>query len=183
LSVTGTPARPGAITGTVNACANTSEAYAVATVNGASLYTWSTTANGSVSAGQGTKNATVSWGAVANNQAVRVIASNSCGSSTTSALTGITISSCSRTGFGVNLELIAYPNPASELLNIQFNANQGDYNLQLIDATGRLVRSENGSRDGGQAIITIPVSDLSSGLYFVVVECGGSEETLRVSIN
>lgn len=182
LSVTGTPARPGEITGSSAPCANTTVPYAVATVNGASLYTWSTTANGAVATGQGTKNVTVSWGSAASNQAVRVTASNSCGSSTTRALTGITVSSCLREQLSMGTELMAWPNPASDVLNLSFEAPGQDYRINMIDATGRVVWSQEGKPVTGINTLEVPVSSYASGMYIVLVESGSARGVTRISI-
>jgi hypothetical protein len=87
-------ARAGVITGATSVCDNTNEAYSVATVPGAALYTWAVTANGSVSTGQGTKNITIDWLAPAAGQSMSVVTSNACGTSLTRTLTGITVNNC-----------------------------------------------------------------------------------------
>ena len=55
-----------------------------------------------------------------------------------------------------------YPNPASNILNIEFNGEfSGD--IQLFDMTGRLLKTTENLSE----ITSIDVSDLASGVYFI----------------
>jgi PKD repeat protein len=77
------PATPGIISGTATACSGSAgNVYSIASVPGATSYTWTVPAGASVSAGQGTTTATVTFGATAGN--VSVTATNSCGTSASS---------------------------------------------------------------------------------------------------
>lgn len=66
--------------------------------------------------------------------------------------------------------LKAYPNPANEVLNVSFNllgANQ--ITLELVDATGRIVRSKSISSDNGTYNEKFDLTNLSRGVYSVHV--------------
>src|SRR5512140_1858134 len=87
LSVTVTPtvAAAGSITGPSTVCANeTGVAYSIASVAGATTYTWTVPAGATITAGQGTTSITVSFGATSGT--VAVTPSNGCFSGTGSSL-------------------------------------------------------------------------------------------------
>jgi gliding motility-associated-like protein len=78
----GTPATPGAITGTAAQCAGlTGQTYSIATVTGASTYTWTVPTGWSVTSGAGTTSITVTTGSSGQNGNITVTAGNGCGTS------------------------------------------------------------------------------------------------------
>lgn len=80
ITVNSTPAIPGAITGNTTVCANSaSEGYSIASVSGATSYTWSIPVGWTINSGQGTTamNAT----ATGTGGSICVNASNACGTS------------------------------------------------------------------------------------------------------
>lgn len=77
------PVTPGAIAGSTTVCSGQSGVqYFIASVAGATSYTWSTAATASITAGQGTRTVTISYGSAS--ETVCVTANNACGSSATS---------------------------------------------------------------------------------------------------
>jgi len=80
VTITNAPSTPGGITGTTPVCIG-SDSYSIASVAGATSYTWAITGGGSITGGQGTTNATVNW-TTAGAYIVSVTASNACGTST-----------------------------------------------------------------------------------------------------
>ena len=69
----------------------------------------------------------------------------------------------------------AYPNPAKDLLTISFSADKKDvYNIRLMDATGRLVHSNNYSASIGENQFQLNLSDLSKGIYLMELQNGSS---------
>ncbi|MFV8337097.1 LamG-like jellyroll fold domain-containing protein [Flavobacterium sp. RSP29] len=82
-----TPAKPGAITGTVTQCpALTGQTYSIAAVANTSSYTWTVPTGWSITAGAGTNSITVTSGNAGQNGTISVTATNSCGTSTVSTL-------------------------------------------------------------------------------------------------
>ncbi len=72
-------------------------------------------------------------------------------------------------------DLHLYPNPASNLLAIQIDAEfQESFHLRLIDALGRVVREWRNQRveEPGHRLLW-PVADLQAGMYWVEVEREG----------
>lgn len=96
--VSGTPApsTPGAISGNTGACINsTNEIYSIASVPGASSYTWTVPAGASISSGQGSNSITVNWGTTSGN--ICVTANSSCGTSNQSCIS-VTLNTTGGTG-------------------------------------------------------------------------------------
>ena len=66
--------------------------------------------------------------------------------------------------------LKVYPNPATNLLNVSFNLQTADQIIiEIIDATGRVVRSKNVSSNSGSYNEQFELSLLSKGVYSVHV--------------
>lgn len=63
-----------------------------------------------------------------------------------------------------NLEVNAYPNPASDVLNIEVSGN-GNAVIEIIDMHGKVVRELPMTLKGGKMIETINLNGLSSGIY------------------
>ncbi len=83
ITINGTTATPGAISGTNTLCSGTTgNVYSIPTVSGATSYTWSAPAGSTITAGQGTTSATITFGSTAGN--VSVVANNTCGASAAS---------------------------------------------------------------------------------------------------
>jgi hypothetical protein len=78
----GTPAAPGAISGTTPVCPSIAGlSYSIAAVPNATSYTWSAPAGWTITAGQGTMAITVTSGSTGQNGDITVVATNSCGTS------------------------------------------------------------------------------------------------------
>jgi hypothetical protein len=64
--------------------------------------------------------------------------------------------------------LIVYPNPGDGIVNLQFSTVQNfDGMLQMFDAKGSIVHSENLSIPSGQQTHTLNVEHLAAGLYYI----------------
>ena len=81
---------------------------------------------------------------------------------------------------GSKSKIIIYPNPASEFINAELGSNaKGDYNLQLIDATGRTVNTVSVKNAQANQLVSIQRAGLASGLYvFKIVSSHYNETTL-----
>jgi hypothetical protein len=80
------------------------------------------------------------------------------------------------TSFGV------YPNPATDVLNVTFEAINADYAVALIDLQGRVMTSANYTALNGSQTIEIPVADFAKGSYIVTVTSNGVATTKNVII-
>lgn len=75
---------------------------------------------------------------------------------------------------------IVYPNPASEIINIQSNSLNGlTCNLRLVSYTGQEMYSSNLK---GTMKLSIPTKEFSSGLYLLIFEGEGKKWSQRVVI-
>lgn len=70
-----------------------------------------------------------------------------------------------------------YSNPASSYAYVKFDAGQGvDVRIAVYDVAGKLVYSSSYNYLQGEQSINLPVGDLRTGLYFVVLKPDGSRE-------
>jgi len=85
VTLSSTPATPGAITGSATPCnGSTGNVYSITAVPGATSYTWTAPAGATITAGQGTTSVTITFGSTSGN--VTVTATNICGTSAASSL-------------------------------------------------------------------------------------------------
>jgi hypothetical protein len=61
-------------------------------------------------------------------------------------------------------EVIVYPNPASELIVIEFDV-EGDYQIILNNLSGQIVSLNNNVSN----YLEIDISDFTKGLYFITI--------------
>jgi hypothetical protein len=76
-----------------------------------------------------------------------------------------------------NINMKAYPNPTSTILNIE-TAGNGDYTAHVIDMAGRIVNITNLTATNGAA--SINTASWTPGTYRVVVSGNGASETATV---
>ena len=78
-------------------------------------------------------------------------------------------------------EIKVYPNPAKDILNIEFtNPNGTDYTFSLFDNQGKRVFILNKIRTNK---ILLNTSDLNDGVYFYTLAHNGKSETGKIIIN
>lgn len=80
-------------------------------------------------------------------------------------------------------ELIVYPIPAEEKLNLSLQASsEDDYTVELIEPTGKIVYSDRFNLNSDIYLFTIDVSEMKSGSYYLVVSSNGKVLRQRLSI-
>ncbi|MBK9639418.1 MAG: T9SS type A sorting domain-containing protein [Bacteroidetes bacterium] len=184
LTVTGTPAQAAPIVGATLLCAGQNYIYDVPTIAGAVTYTWTVPSGFVINSGQGTKTIDVKAGPVsASGLTITVRASNACGNGPSRVKNGISITNCPRIGDASAMNIVAYPNPTSDLLNISFdsNANQ-DVLVTMMDAAGRLVISENRNADEGANKFEMSVKGMAAGIYTMQFRTSDSVQSIRVVV-
>jgi hypothetical protein len=67
------------------------------------------------------------------------------------------------------VNLSVYPNPATDKLNVTFNAQNSDYTITISDVTGRIVSTSKYNNLSGSQDITVELNDIKSGNYIVTV--------------
>lgn len=77
----------------------------------------------------------------------------------------------------------AFPNPADDQLNVQFQAPaSGSYTTRLVSPNGQTVRTQLTSAVRGNTTVRLDVADLPAGIYLFQVESAAGVETGRVVI-
>jgi hypothetical protein len=74
-------------------------------------------------------------------------------------------------------EVSIFPNPASEVLNVNFSTEATDFVVSILDLQGRVLASQTGSKN-----VTFPVADLASGSYLVTISTENGVHTESVVI-
>lgn len=80
------------------------------------------------------------------------------------------------------INMAVYPNPATDKLNVAFDALNGDYTIELTDLAGRVVTSEVHSNLTGAQQLSVNTSNLHTGNYLVSIINNGLKFTKMVSI-
>lgn len=78
--------------------------------------------------------------------------------------------------FADDLELRAFPNPVFNDLNIQLKAPEGNVWIQVLDVTGRMVKSQVIRSMGNTISVSIQMNNLKPGIYFLRV----NEKTIKM---
>ncbi len=77
-----------------------------------------------------------------------------------------------------------YPNPTHQILNVKYStSNSGTLNLSITDMLGRIIKTENKNIINGENLISINVSSLHSGTYFLNANDGTSKQVLKFQLN
>jgi uncharacterized delta-60 repeat protein len=75
-------------------------------------------------------------------------------------------------------ELQLFPNPATSLLQVQLPAGmKGNVALQVIDATGKMVRTINVESAGNAIVTSFNISELKQGMYLLRVKSADQQLT------
>jgi hypothetical protein len=85
----------------------------------------------------------------------------------------------------IESDVIAYPNPASQHLNIQYSLiDDADVTIEVYDLLGNQVMNaqQSGARSNQVQNTRMDVSELTSGLYFVTIVAGESTVTRKVQV-
>ena len=73
-----------------------------------------------------------------------------------------------------------YPNPATDVLNIEVSASQAsEMTISVYNIMGQMVMSQNTNISTGMNTRSISTSELSSGIYFMTVKANGFENTMK----
>jgi len=184
LTVTGAPGIASPISGPVGLCANQNYMYGVSTISGASTYTWVVPSGFTILSGQGTKDIVVKAGAnPASGLTISVRASNACGTGPFRLLNGISITLCPRIGEGAAMNIVAYPNPVSDLLNVSFDSDKNqDVLVTMMDAAGRVVLNDNRNADEGTNKFEVSVKGMASGIYTMSLRTADAVQMIRVVV-
>lgn len=81
-----------------------------------------------------------------------------------------------------NINFNVYPNPATEVLNVAFEANNADFVITLMDLQGRVISTKEMSNLNGSQVVAIATGNVASGSYIVTVASNGTKTTKNVVI-
>ncbi|MBC7536588.1 MAG: T9SS type A sorting domain-containing protein, partial [Ferruginibacter sp.] len=92
-----------------------------------------------------------------------------------------TISNTVVLSFGKNGLMQIYPNPANDMLNVDYNSNvSGVLTLHVIDSKGALVGMRNISVTAGRSLNSLNVSKLANGIYLLrYIEPTGQSSSIK----
>ncbi|HPT14775.1 MAG TPA: T9SS type A sorting domain-containing protein [Bacteroidales bacterium] len=77
-----------------------------------------------------------------------------------------------------------YPNPASNLLNVEFNSTtEGTVTMRLLDMTGRLLKLAETKVAEGENTFTLNLENLPDGMYLFVIVQGEYREMKKIIVN
>ena len=80
------------------------------------------------------------------------------------------------------VDVTPYPNPTTEFLNIPLNGMTGTAQLNIFDANGRLISTEN--VNVANNTLTVDVQNMATGIYtFTMAFENGKSSTFKVMIN
>ncbi len=166
------PAIPAAIAGSTSVCNGSTTSYSITAVSNATSYTWSVPADASVQSGQGTTAVSVLWGATSGN--VGVYSTNSCSSSAVRTL--VVSVTCREEQMQQttidNGNLLVYPNPASDKVNVQLSDNENKISeLILLNTLGEKVMDQKSFGDNAGKL-SVSIKSLPAGIYFLKVITG-----------
>jgi hypothetical protein len=75
-----------------------------------------------------------------------------------------------------------FPNPASDVVNVTFEADNADYTIAIVDLQGRTMSTQELSSLNGAQSIALPVSNLAKGSYIVTITSNGVSTSKNVVI-
>ena len=82
-----------------------------------------------------------------------------------------------------SLDFKVFPNPASDVINIQLSdLEAGKINIQLFDTNGRMIKNIE-KQSFGNIMTSIPTAELANGVYMVKVISNGFAGTQKVILN
>lgn len=165
IEVQSNPTTP-SISGSSSTSQYAEEVYTTTGSDLAYYYWWAK--NGSVITGQGTKSATIEWGAAGNGIVYMQMASEyGCYGDTSTVNVSIGTTSVEEME-GIE-NLVVYPNPAKDHLNIEFVLEEkATISYEVIDATGNVIhQTADANYTPGIITFQISLSDKHEGLYLL----------------
>lgn len=75
-----------------------------------------------------------------------------------------------------------YPNPATDVVNVKFVGNGGDYQIAITDLAGRQVASTSLMNASGAQSVALPIAEFSAGNYLVTIAKDGASYTQNLIV-
>ncbi len=175
------PVRPSTIIANPGSwCNNSNVTFTISAVAGATSYLWTLT-NGVINNGQGTTSIDATWGVGAGS--VSVTASNSCGTSIDRSLAAspsCRISGIAETATDESFKV--YPNPASELIYVNFKSSGSNYSVKLMNMNGQVLIQNSQSAKEGMNTSELDIHNLAPGVYVLEFVNGNEVKKSMITI-
>ena len=96
---------------------------------------------------------------------------------------GSTIAKNEKTNMYPDEQIIVYPNPATNIATVVFNAQKEyRYALELTDVTGKVLLRKESNSIKGKNMVTIDVSKYTRGMYFInLVDSENGRRSLKLN--
>ncbi len=79
-------------------------------------------------------------------------------------------------------DITVFPNPTSNRVNVFFNNDKQNAHIKLIDTRGKQLLHHNKKDIIAGETLTLDISDLRSGLYYIVVRDNTGQQTIPLSV-
>lgn len=193
ITVKGAPNTPSSITALPGSfCANTAGVEFIGDVSNLSgsyslNWTWYPANAANYVIGQSTNNLIVDWNA--SNASVQLAASNACGSGTKTYNVTLNCRTANQHGQeiltdAINTEnemLSFYPNPVTDLLNIEITASKNEMiSIEIMDVAGRAVVSKEFKAEYGFNKAVINLETMNKGAYILHIQM--NDKTLKKQV-
>lgn len=76
-------------------------------------------------------------------------------------------------------EVLLFPNPAQDKLQLQLNSNYEEISWQVLNAAGQAVMQKNERLQNGNPVLLIPVKKLTPGVYWLRLQTTGQTQVLQ----
>jgi hypothetical protein len=74
-------------------------------------------------------------------------------------------------------EILVFPNPTTDVLQLQLNKVYDKMNVQVVNAAGQIVKQF--IAPASNQVITIPVNNLPAGQYWLRLQSGDEKQVLQ----
>jgi xyloglucan-specific exo-beta-1,4-glucanase len=165
------------ISGPANVASGTSGVTYSLPNNAGSTYNWTVPSGATIVSGQGTSSIVVDFGTQGGT--VDVTETNSFGSASSSASVNVNIATATFSAANSSVNVIAYPNPFSEEINITFNNYSAiNITLKVIDMKGEVVYESNSYQTNQK--INLGKELPAAGLYTVIAIYDNKRQIVKV---
>jgi PKD repeat protein len=76
-----------------------------------------------------------------------------------------------------------YPNPANKLVNLEFEALEGNSAIEIFDISGKSVYQSTFTHNRGSFKQSFDISALQTGVYIAKITCGSQSKNVKLLVN
>jgi hypothetical protein len=80
--------------------------------------------------------------------------------------------------YNTSMEILVFPNPTTDVLQLQLNSAYGKVNLQVINTAGQIIKQLH-NVPATNRVLTIPVQNLVPGNYWLRLQTGDEKQVLQ----